>query len=375
MRHLLIIGARNTGTSIYLVSLALKKGFSVTVLTATHDDLSDTFEPEVNVFSIEITARNVIQWLNNSPMAQAGKLMITTTHDLYASVTAQVASHFNVPGPNCESVTRWVSKFQQEELLSELGYRSGTTVRVQLSGITTPIPDVCLEYPVVIKPVEGSASYGIKKCQSIREVRSHLDYLSDIYNMLPARIPGGEVLIEKFIDGEEYCVEIFDGLFVGMMKKIKRPGDTFIERGYSTDTALTDEQTDKVIGIVEHIAQAMRLTWGPVHIDCLINDWHIHVIEVNPRIAGSFITAIIRDAWEFDMADALLRRLCNEMVKIERRRQPVKLAQVFFILDNDPPGWYIPSVGRIDAGPAHLEYAPQLIPARERRAYTYLVVG
>lgn len=373
--QLVIIGARNTGTSLYLISLAVSRGYNVTVLTAEHDDLSNSFEDCVNVISLSISTENVTAWIENNLSVFLPRILITTAHDLYASVAAQVALYFNVPGPDSEAVSFCVSKENQIEVLKNLGFRRNDSVYISLDK---PLPLFFtdnLVFPVVIKPVEGSASHGINKCQTADEVVTHLSRLFDEYRSTPELIPGGKVLVERFVDGQEYCVELFDGLFVGMMKKNKRSGSRFIERGYSSDIELTRQQIDSLVSMTEQIIASLKLTWGPVHIDCIINEKLIHIIEVNPRIAGSFITAIVRDAWGFDIADALLNRLEGKRVEILRKHEPEKFAQVVFLLNSDPESWGVPDANQLMDSTISLSYAPQVIPERERRAYIYFVVG
>lgn len=372
--HLIIIGARNTGTSLYLVSLAIQRGYSVTILTAGHDDLINKFDECVRVQSLTITTNNVISWIEKEIKYKTGTLLITTAHDLYAAVASRVAKYFNVPGPDSRAVSFCVSKQNQSELLKKMGYRSEETTCISLAEFDAEEMTGRQTYPVVIKPVEGSASDGIALCHSAAEAITHIQSLADTYNNNPNLIPEGKIIIEKYISGQEYCVELFDGVFVGAMRKNKLAGSRFIERGYSSDIDLSAEQTDRLVTMVENIANSFNLLWGPVHIDCIIGKNHIHIIEINPRIAGSFITSIVRDAWGFDISDALLDRLEGKKNVIRRKIRPEKFAQAVFFLEGDPETWTIPVSGKLSDHSINLIYAPQYIPERERRAYIYMVV-
>lgn len=108
--HLIVIGARNTGTSLYIVSLAIHRGYTITILTAEHDDLADTFDECVKVHTLDITMENIIGWVEKEIKGKSDKLLITTAHDLYASVASKVAEYFCVSGPDSEAVTFCVSK-------------------------------------------------------------------------------------------------------------------------------------------------------------------------------------------------------------------------------------------------------------------------
>lgn len=302
------------------------------------------------------------------------EVAITTAHDLYASVAAQVSHRLGTVGPNTDAVTHYVSKNNQQETLKRLGCRIGDSCTFSLKNSFFLSKFENLVYPVVVKPVEGSASHGIKKCQSKEEVFTHLKVLEKKYNDLPEIIPDGQILIETFVCGPEYCVEIFDGKFVGVMKKNKRTGNDFIERGYSSETNLSEKTIGNIIEISERVVEEMNLSWGPVHIDCIVQNNDVHIVEVNPRIAGSFITSIIRDGWGFDIADALLRKLRGESVIMRRLTKPEKFAQVTFFLETDPEFWNIKEAGIMSDANIKISFSPQIISARERRSYLYIVV-
>ncbi|HCJ7369174.1 TPA: ATP-grasp domain-containing protein [Enterobacter hormaechei subsp. xiangfangensis] len=373
--HLVIIGARNTGTSLYLVSLAIKQGMKVIVLTEPHDDLTDAFEKEVKVVYLAISTEVVTEWINKNISCDRNELMITTAHDLYASVAAKVAWEFSVPGPDPRAVDYCVSKFNQDEVISKLGYRKNRSLMMSLDDYVDKLHGMKLEYPLVIKPVEGSASHGIKKCHDYDEALKHIGSLAKLHEGNPKLIPDGKVLLEKFVSGQEYCVEVFDGNLVGLMKKNKSSGGRFIERGYSSDIDLTLSQVENIRLVIESVVKSMGLNWGPVHIDCIINEDDIHIIEVNPRIAGSFITAIIRDAWGVDMSKALLDKLRGRQVSLSINRNPIKFAQVIFFLDSDPDSYNVPNESLVHNDYLSVTYSPQLVPERERRSYIYIIAG
>jgi len=49
MMRLVIIGTRKTGTSLALVSTALKRGMPVTIISNPEDRLEEVFPPEVEI--------------------------------------------------------------------------------------------------------------------------------------------------------------------------------------------------------------------------------------------------------------------------------------------------------------------------------------
>lgn len=372
--HLFIIGARNTGTSLNLVSQALAKGMKVTVITAKHDDLSNVFEEEVNVVTLTVTADNVFYYIQNATSKGGEYICVTTANDMYASVAARVSNRLGVPGPDAEAVSNCVSKKYQEVILNHLGCRLGSSHHFSLNDELYYSRFENFIFPVVVKPVEGSASHGIRKCQTPEDILDHMHFLEKKYKANPEIIPAGDIIIEDFINGAEYCIEIFDGQFVGIVTKKKNAGDLFIERGYTSEVDLSQKTINNIITLCERVVARMNICWGPVHIDCIIEHDKIHIVEVNPRIAGSFITDIIRDAWGFDMIDALLNKIIGSDITLPKKANPVGFAQVLFFLDTDPEVLKFQEPSFISEGSIRLSLSPQILKERERKSYLYLVV-
>lgn len=112
-----------------------------------------------------------------------------------------------------------------------------------------------------------------------------------------------------------------------------------------------------------------------MHLDCIVHDGVPHVIELNPRIAGSFICDIVRDGYGFNVVEALLDKLDGRPVEIPERFEPHAYARAEFLLDSDPRAWRFAQAGEIHDGTVTISYGPQVLPDRERRAFLYVRVA
>ncbi|MFL9866066.1 ATP-grasp domain-containing protein [Paraburkholderia fungorum] len=362
---LLIVGTLRTGTSLALVDAALKRGLTVTIITAPDDVARDIFPSEVRIVPLEPDAPTVLAWIETHCTLDG--LRITTTNERYARLAAHLATTLDLAGPDEALVSRYIEKSNQKQLFSDAGvdtppaqrWRVGTfKEHVRLSGTD-------LQFPLVIKPVEGLSSYGVALCSNLAELEQTLVAQSSGTSDAQA------ILVEQYIAGPEYCVEFFDGQYVGAMLKRKAKGNQFIERGYSSDLDLDDSVLATLISACKRAVQASGLIWGPVHIDCIVSGGKPHLVEVNARIAGSFICTIVRDAYGFDIVGALLDKLDGKPVQVPDTFRPHRYACVEFFLDDDPPLWNFTQGGRVHSDWLTISYGPQVIPARERRAFLY----
>lgn len=373
MTRLIVIGARKTGTSLALVRAALGRQLQVTVISGPNDLLHGVFPPEVEIVNLETDAAAVTAWLRSRYPDPDRRLRVTTANDVYARLAAQVAEALGLPGPDAASVALCVSKANQKALLAAEGLPTSQFV----SGALSDLPALWnqlggLRFPVVVKPAEGSASHGVKRCIDLDEARQHAQALA---GELQANLRTGltdSVIVEEFLEGAEYCVEYFDGRYVGAMRKLKRRGEGFLERGYTSELDLDDAALRRLIDSGARAVALAGLTWGPVHIDCIVRDGLPYVIELNPRIAGSFICDIVRDGYGFDMVARLLDKLTGRRVVVPDIFAPRSYAHVEFLLASDPLPWDFSVPGELRNNDLHITYGPQRLVHRERRAYIYV---
>ncbi|WP_175963028.1 ATP-grasp domain-containing protein [Burkholderia pyrrocinia] len=375
MKRLIVIGARATGSSLALVRAALARQVAVTVVTAPGHRLAGAFPDGVETINLEPDAGQLAGWLRARFPDEIDTLRVTTAHDTYARTAAWVADALGLPGPDARHVAHAVSKSNQKALLAAHGIPAAQFVTGTL-GAPAALAAAAdpLRFPVVVKPSEGSASDGVRRCETIAEVRAQLDALAaarvDAQSLATER-----VVVEEFLSGSEYCVEYFDGRYIGALRKLKRHGAGFLERGYTSELDLDADTLRALIDVGTRATAAAGLTWGPVHLDCIVHDGVPHVIELNPRIAGSFICDIVRDGYGFDVVDALLDKLDGRTVTIPELFEPHAYARAEFLLDSDPGAWRFAQAGEIDDGKVAISYGPQVLPDRERRAFLYMRVA
>ncbi|MDN7580372.1 ATP-grasp domain-containing protein [Burkholderia orbicola] len=376
MKRLIVIGARATGSSIALVRAALARQVAVTVITAPGHRLDGVFPDGVETVNLAPDAGQLAGWLRARFPDELDTLRVTTAHDTYARTAAWVADALGLPGPDARHVAYAVSKSNQKSLLAEHGIPAAQFVAGTLAAPAALAAAAApLRFPVVVKPSEGSASDGVRRCEDIAAVRAQLDTLAAAAQADAPELATERVVIEEFLAGSEYCVEYFDGRYVGALRKLKRHGAGFLERGYTSELDLDADTLRALIDVGTRATAAAGLTWGPLHLDCIVHDGVPHVIELNPRIAGSFICDIVRDGYGFNVVEALLDKLDGRTVTIPELFEPHAYARAEFLLDSDPRAWRFAQAGELDDGAVRISYGPQVLPDRERRAFLYVRVA
>ncbi|MER9826425.1 acetyl-CoA carboxylase biotin carboxylase subunit family protein [Mesorhizobium sp. M0115] len=252
---------------------------------------------------------------------------ITGFTDLQESVYATVGKlcrHFNLPGPNPASIERCCDKFTQRQLLAEAGvpvpaYRAATDA-TELECLAAEIG-----LPMILKPVIGSGSNGVRLCRNVDELVEHAN------NLLSGKHtcqPSPRILIEEFAQGPHYSAEIMGNEVIAIGAADFGPPPHFVCREYTYPAPLTDEEHQRISAVSLSCLRVLDLGWGPTNIDLRWTKRGPVVIEVNPRLAGSPIPQLAQLACGVDLITEHINLVIGNEWNLRRRHSHSAAARI-----------------------------------------------
>ncbi len=129
-----------------------------------------------------------------------------------------------------------------------------------------------LDFPLFVKPRYGSASLGISKVSNIE----------DLYILLKH---GDNLIIQEFMDGEEYGVDVYVDLIskevISIFAKKK-----LVMRAGETDKSISVKDY-KLLNMVKDLVLKLNIN-GQCDIDVFEKNGEYYVSEVNPRFGGGY---------------------------------------------------------------------------------------
>jgi biotin carboxylase len=198
-------------------------------------------------------------------------------------------------------------------------------------------------FPLIIKPAVGSGSRGVRKLESMAELAEAFDNAKKISR-------DSRIIIEQFMEGIDTTVDciIHKGKLevLGIADKIKSPlpyrSDIMIYYPANFDAEIINE----IIVAAKKTAEAVGLKEGPAHIEMLINNKSIRVVEIAAR-GGGFKT--------FDLIDQAVSGVdtVGESIKIalgmevDVKPRLKRAALLYFFKEN--PGKLIKITGENEA--------------------------
>lgn len=158
-------------------------------------------------------------------------------------------------------------------------------------------------YPCVVKPLGLSGSRGVIRADSRAQF---IDAAGRVRALLArpdvrAQRTGltDRLLVEGFIDGEEYAVEglLTAGVF-RLLALFDKPdpldGPYFEETIYVTPSRAPGHLQDAIAAEVQRAATAIGLVHGPVHAECRVGPAGITMLEVAARPIGGLCSSVLR---------------------------------------------------------------------------------
>ena len=171
-------------------------------------------------------------------------------------------------------------------------------------------------YPLVVKPADSSGKKGVSLVRTPAELPAALERAAGFSF-------GGGVLVEEFLTGRDLTVDVFmrDGVaaFGAVHDKLAVPDEAmFLVRGHSTPAALDRDTRDRLVAVAERLCREIGLTDGPADFDMFLGaDGGVQVVEVNARLPGQGVPALVRDVYGVDLVGALVSLVLGEPVPLE----------------------------------------------------------
>lgn len=248
-------------------------------------------------------------------LADAGLAGISSSSEYYVETAALIARELGLPGPDPKAIRACRDKGLQRRTLAKAGVGTHLFREVTTSGAAS---EAAAEFgfPVVVKPVSGSGNVGVRVCATELDVREQAEkVLALTHNERGIPLPR-KLLVEEYVSGPEFSVEVMSGRCVGVTRKHLSPPPFPVEIGhdYPGLPACADREALRFAALTA--TRALGLTWGAAHVEVRLAAGGPSIIEVNPRLAGGFIPELVRQSDGID--------LIAELVAAATGREPME---------------------------------------------------
>lgn len=201
---------------------------------------------------------------------------LTSLIDPELSILAENKDRFEAAGVTVIGSSRELcdisfDKFKMYEWLTLHNYLTVKSY-VSAEAFESDFADGNVTFPVLLKPVCGSASQGITKVSDMDVLKVLLERNSDL-------------MIQEYMDAKEIGVDVYIDMISGEVVSVFAK-EKLLMRAGETDKSVSYKD-DKLFELVEKFVLEAGFT-GQVDIDIFERDGEYYISEVNPRFGGGY---------------------------------------------------------------------------------------
>ncbi|MGR9154616.1 ATP-grasp domain-containing protein (plasmid) [Rhizobium leguminosarum] len=325
-RALILIEGARTGNGLLYVQAAQRLGLHPITLSADpaqYDYLAEDGTGAIRVDTGDLGAliRECSRLLMTFEIA--GIIGFAGLDESVNVTVGRLCRHFGLPGPSPASIEHCYDKFAQRRLLAQAGvsipaYRVAANAREVVSAAAE------IGLPVVLKPIVGSGSSGVRLCRDVDEVAEHTSYLlggTHVWQCSP------RILVEEYAQGP-YCIaNTMGNEVIGVAAGEFGPPPYFVFRETIFPAPLTDNEYKRIVQDSLSCLQALSLDWGPANIEFRRTKRGPVVIEVNPRISGAPDPQLIQLACGVDLITEHVKLAIGEELDLRKSHSQTAAAR------------------------------------------------
>lgn len=244
---------------------------------------------------------------------------ILTTSDAPVNTVAYVCHELNLFGLSKKSAEISTNKVLQREILKENDFKTPGYKKIKDSNeINSKTWE--MSFPVVVKPVDSSASRGVCKVSVFEELNEA------VANALSFS-KSGVVVIEEFIEGREYSIESLTQNGITYIIAITEKGvvgnsSYFVEERHIIPADLTQEKSIEIEQYVKQIMVLFNIDNSATHIEIKMTKTGPVLIELGARLGGDFIASdLVPLATGVDMLENVILIALGQPIKINKTKQ------------------------------------------------------
>ncbi len=298
--YVVFIESNTSGTGQLFFAAARDLGFEPVLLVKDPQKYAFLADTEMDVVTCDTSDLESLLSVCEHLASSRPVAGIMTSSEYFVETVARLTQRLGFPGPSLTAVRTCRNKAALRRALQSAGLETLRFAEItHLDDVRQAVRQIGL--PVVVKPVAGSGSIGVRLCLTEDEAKEQIAHILRTDSSTSA-------LLEEYVSGTEYSVEMFNGEPVGITRKHLGQEPFFVETGHDFPAALASDAKNDILRHVREVSREIKLDWGPVHIEIKLDQKsRPQIIEINPRLAGGFIPELVRLASGVNLIEETVR--------------------------------------------------------------------
>ncbi len=259
------------------------------------------------IVSVPVTGDPDALWAEVAPLADSlppdAVLSVSEQHTIAA---AGVAARLGLPHTSLAAAQAARDKASCRELMRAAGLAQPAFARARTATEAAEAADA-IGYPVVVKPVDGSASANVAVAGTQADVRAAFAAIESQESYGRSAAARREALVEEFLVGELVSAETMTAggqtRVLGFVNRILTPPPHQVELGGCFPARVAGEA--EAAETARSALQAIGFDLGAAHIEIMLTRAGPRIIEINGRLTGGMMPMVLSAAYGRDIFPVL----------------------------------------------------------------------
>ncbi|WP_432358927.1 ATP-grasp domain-containing protein [Sporosarcina sp. UB5] len=332
LKTIIFIGTNKSGSSREAIRAAERLGYFTVLFTNNERQIQQRKE------YVDVHEMTLVDTTNLAAMRKEIRLLQSKGNEIMtiaSFVDSNVARALKLCEEFCPNGT-------SSSAVDIMENKAGT--RASLNGlpytpkfITLP-PKVKLEpstievfprFPLIVKSSSSTGSKDVLQASDLEQLKRHIRKLNE-------KDPDESIIIEEFIEGDQYLVEAIVHekkiQIAGVIQQEITYGKRFIITGYGVLAIVPKQLNDSIMEVLSAIIEKFDIRNGALHVEMRLTDNGWRIIEINPRISGGAMNNMLKAAFGFDLVEETLKLYLGEKPSLTHKHRHFVFTQ-YVILD------------------------------------------
>ena len=234
--------------------------------------------------------------------------IITLATDMPMRSISAACMACGLPGISFETAVRATDKAEMIRAFETHGVEHPWYFVAQDKAAFDAVKDR-VSFPCIMKPTDNAGSRGVILAQD-------LESLERAYAYSHGQSRGGAVIIEEYLKGPEFSVEVMvlDGEphVLQITDKLTTGAPHFVEMGHSQPSRQSAGNQAKIRDLAERACKAVGISSGPAHVEIILTESGPKMVELGARMGGDCITThLVPLSTGIDMVGAVIDLACG----------------------------------------------------------------
>lgn len=307
MKTIIFIGTNKSGSSREAIKAAERLGYFTIVFTKNPKQIKQREEYTDVHEMIFIDTDNLTEMQEEiRKLRSRGKniRMIVSFVDSYVHTASILCDEFCQNPVSSRAIRIMENKEETRSVLKGEFYTPKFVLIQPNESFSIRTIKSMLSFPVIVKSPKSTGSKDVLLAENVEKLEKHIARFQE-------RNEDEAVIIEEYIDGDQYLVEalVYNNKIqlAGVIEQEITHGRRFIITGYGVLADVPNNIKTGIEEVVTSVVTQLGIKNGALHLELrrTKNGWKL--IEINPRISGGAMNKMLQAAFGYDLVEETLK--------------------------------------------------------------------